>query len=245
VERRPAARRDSTRAMTSASKPSPAGGPLVVRGGVDGGDCRGGSRLGAAHRRRAGAHGARRAEGHQPGPSHAQRGQDLRRRLHRVAGPPERAGEDVGGAPRDDGEHRQLRCGAVRQEAVDHLVDGAVAADGDHEVHTVGGGLLAEFAGVPAVARLDDVELELAGEGADQEVAHLGARAGRRRVDHHERAHGRQANRAANRSTVGRDREEPQDSGRVRVISPPWPREVTRGCSSPVTGRRASARGAP
>jgi hypothetical protein len=82
-----------------------------------------------------------------------------------------------------------VRCRAVRQEAVHDLVDRAVAADGHHEVHALGGGLRAELAAVATVAGLDDVQLQLAGEGADQDVAHLRAGGRRRRVDDHERAH--------------------------------------------------------
>ena len=88
---------------------------------------------------------------------------------------PERPGEDVGRAARDDGQHRQVRRRPVAQQPVDDLVDGAVAADGHDDVDAVGGRLGAELAGVPAVRGLDDVELELAAEGADEDVAHLGA----------------------------------------------------------------------
>ena len=67
-----------------------------------------------------------------------------------------------------------MRRGTVLHQAVDDLVDRAVAPDRHHEVDALGGGLGAELARVPPVRGLDDVELQLAAEGSDEHVAHLG-----------------------------------------------------------------------
>ena len=75
------------------------------------------------------------------------------------------------------------------QQAVDDLVDGAVAAERDDDVQAVEGGLAGELRGVAAVGGLDDVELDLAGQGVGEDVARPGA--GRRGlgVDDQQRAH--------------------------------------------------------
>jgi hypothetical protein len=55
-----------------------------------------------------------------------------------------------------------------------------------------------------AVAGLDEVHLELAAEGADDHVAHLGGGARRHRIDHHQRAHGHQLTRGIGPDTPAR-----------------------------------------
>jgi hypothetical protein len=77
----------------------------------------------------------------------------------------------------------------VPQQAVDHLVDRAVAADGHDHVDAVDDRLRAELAPVAVVGGLRHLDLQLAGQGVDQPVAQGRRRRGRHRVDHDERAH--------------------------------------------------------
>ena len=56
------------------------------------------------------------------------------------------------------------------QQPVDHLVDRAVAAEGHDEVDPVGGGLRRPGPGRARGTGLDDVQLDFAGQGADQAV---------------------------------------------------------------------------
>ena len=88
------------------------------------------------HRLVLGARGARgQPQADRALPALAQRVQQGAGRLHGVVGQPQGAGEDVGGAAGDHGEAGQaVRVGAVVQQAVDDLVDRAVAAEGDHQV---------------------------------------------------------------------------------------------------------------
>ena len=120
----------------------------------------------------------------------AQRVQQRAGRVDRGRRQAERAGEDVGVAARHDGERRQALARPVAQQPVDDLVDGAVAAEGDDDVEAVVGGLPGERDGVPAGLRLDDVELDLAGQRVGQHVAHPLRRRRGLGVDDQQRAHG-------------------------------------------------------
>ena len=184
MDRRPSARCASTRAMTSASNPSPAAKT---------------NQRGTVHPSAA----ASSVPDALAVPSDTSRLRPARSEA-RISAVASTGSRDLPSArentlvdpPGNGGEHRQVRGGALLQQPVHHLVDGSVAADGHDEVDALGGRLCAELSRVTAVAGLDDVQLELAGQGTDQHVTHLRGGTGRRRIDHHERAHGPQANHA-------------------------------------------------
>lgn len=121
----------------------------------------------------------------------AQRVQQGAGRLHDVIGQPQRAGEDIGGAAGDDGQPGMgVRIGAACQQAVDDLVDRAVAAERHHQVDLPAlGGLPGEITGVPAVLRLRDLQLEVAGERVGEYLTGAGTGGGCCRIDHEECAH--------------------------------------------------------
>ncbi len=135
----------------------------------------------------------RQAQAHRPLALLAQRVEQGAGRLDRIVGQPQRAGEHIGGAA---GDHRQpgqpVRIGPVVQEPVDHLVDRAVAAEGDDEVEPLVRGLASQVPGVPAVLGGHRLQLHLAGQGMGQDVAR--ARTGGRRcwVGHEKCTHERQ-----------------------------------------------------
>ena len=60
---------------------------------------------------------------------------------------------------------------AVGEQPVDDLVDGAVAAEGDHDVGAVAHRPAGQRGGVPAVGGLGDLELGDAAERVGQDVA--------------------------------------------------------------------------
>ena len=80
-------------------------------------------------------------------------------------------------------------CGPGVQQAVDDLVDRAVAAEGDDDVEAVERGLVGQLDGVAAVGGLGDVELDLAGEGVGDDVAGAGGGGRRLGVHDQQRAH--------------------------------------------------------
>ena len=79
---------------------------------------------------------------------------------------------------------------AARQQAVDDLVDGTVAAQRDHDVDPVGRGLFGEPGRVPALAGVLDLQVHDAAQRLDQHVAYPSARGGRLVVHHQQRPHG-------------------------------------------------------
>ena len=101
----------------------------------------------------------------------------------------EGAGEDGGAARGDDREGRQIGVDPGVQEPVDDLVDGAVTAEGHHDVEAVVGRLGGKLDSVAAVGGLDHVELHLAGQRVRKHVARLGARGGRFGVHDEESPH--------------------------------------------------------
>ena len=141
--------------------------------------------------------------------------------FHGVVGEPERAGEDIGGAAGDDGEAgKGVRIGAVVQQAVDDLVDRAVAAEGHDQLYVFAlGGLPAEIPGVPAVLRRGHLELHLAGQGVDQDVTRAGTGGGCCRIDHEKCAH---AGQITGRRCAGRPAPDP-----LRPVGGRYPAEVS------------------
>src|SRR5439155_25957450 len=75
------------------------------------------------------------------------------------------------------------------KQPVDHLVDGAVAAEDDDEVITLVGGAGAELDGVAASLGLGHIQLEVAAEGAGEDVAAAGRRRGRLGIDDEQGPH--------------------------------------------------------
>ncbi|CAK7281072.1 hypothetical protein SGPA1_11865 [Streptomyces misionensis JCM 4497] len=134
------------------------------------------------------------AEAHHPLPALAQGVQQGAGGLHGIVGQAERAGEDIGGAAGHDGESGQpVGVGAGVQQPVDHLVDGAVAAERHDHVDVVAlRGLPAQVPGVPPVLGGHRLQLHLAGERVDQHITPACACGGSRRIDHEKSTHARQ-----------------------------------------------------
>ena len=126
-------------------------------------------------------------------PTCTQRVQQLAGRHDRVAGDAQGAAEHVRAATGHDRERRRVRVRtrprAAAEQAVDDLVDRAVATEHHHEVDAGLGGLGAELDRMAAMGGLDDVELQVAAERPGQNVAlTLGGR-GRLGVDDQHRVH--------------------------------------------------------
>ncbi len=111
-------------------------------------------------------------------------------RLDRIVGQAERAGEDVRRAARDHAERGHPVVHAVGQQAVDDLVDRAVAAEGDHRVGAVAHRPAGQRGGVAAVAGLLDLEVGRAGQRVGQHVALVRRRGRGARIDDDENPHG-------------------------------------------------------
>lgn len=76
------------------------------------------------------------------------------------------------------------------QQSVDDLVHGAVAAEGDHQVDVVAVRRLpAQVTRVAAVLGGDRLQLHLAGERVDQDIARTCACGGCCRIDHEKCTH--------------------------------------------------------
>ena len=123
------------------------------------------------------------------GAAGAQRFEDGAGRVERVRRQPDCSDEDVGGPAGDDGQGRHVRPRAVGQQAVDDLVDGAVAAEGDDHVDAVPGGAHGERGGVATVAGLLHLDLQLAAQRALEHLPAARRRGGGLGVDDQERAH--------------------------------------------------------
>ena len=91
---------------------------------------------------------------------------------HRIIWQADRAGEHV---RRPAGQHTERCRGAG--DAGGHLVQGAVAAEGDDRVETASGGVLGEADRMPAPVRLDEFHVV----GAAQTTVHDDRVAGRHR----------------------------------------------------------------
>ncbi len=100
--------------------------------------------------------------------------QEVAGRLDRVVRHAEGAGEDVAAAARHGGQQRHVRARSVDQHAVDDLVDDAVAAEGHDHVEPLLEGSLAEQDAVPPVGGHGDVEVELVGQGMNDDVDDAG-----------------------------------------------------------------------
>ena len=84
----------------------------------------------------------------------------------------------------------RVRVGAGVQQAVDDLVHRAVAAEGDDQVDVPAlRRLAAQVARVPAVLGGDRLQLHLARQGVDQDVARPCTGGGCRRIDHEKCTH--------------------------------------------------------
>ena len=111
--------------------------------------------------------------------------------LDRIAGITDRTREDIGGATGDHGEQRRRvrAVGAAAEQPVDHLVHRAVATMGDDQPGTVGSRSGGDGRSMPAMGRLDDLELDLAGQRVREHVAATCRRRGRLRIHNQDSAH--------------------------------------------------------
>ncbi|CAM8625091.1 hypothetical protein MCETE7_00995 [Acidimicrobiia bacterium] len=72
----------------------------------------------------------------------------------RVVWKSQRPGEDVGGSPGEGGE-----CGVGSGESICGFIEGAIAAQNNHNVETVGRSLAGELGGMAPMGRLEDRDL--------------------------------------------------------------------------------------
>ena len=178
VERLPRSRCCSTRPTTPASKPKPGAEGEPARRHAPRPRCRACPRPGPGRPCARGP--SRSASSRAPVASTASLGSP-RARAKTLVEPP--------GTTARPG--RSLRIGAVVQQAVDDLVDRAVAAEGHDQIDVVAlRGLPAQVARVPAVLRGHRLQLHLTGQRVDQHVTRARTGGGCCRIDHEKCTHG-------------------------------------------------------
>jgi electron transfer flavoprotein beta subunit len=106
---------------------------------------------------------------------------------HRVVGYAERAHEDVGRPAREHGE-----CGVAPRETGGHLVQGAVAAEGDHGIEPAGSRVLGETGGVTPLVGLDHLHVVVACQVLVDQDGVLGGHRGGERIDDEKNSQGAQ-----------------------------------------------------
>ncbi len=120
----------------------------------------------------------------------AQRLQDGAGRVERVRGQPDSARtKTLVEPPGTTARAGTSGSRAVGEQPVDHLVDGAVAAERDDHVDAVAGRADGQRGGVPTVAGLLHLDLQLAGQRALEHLPAARRRGGGRGVDDQQRAH--------------------------------------------------------
>ena len=110
-------------------------------------------------------------------------------RLDRIPGEPDRSREDVRGPARDDRQRWHMRPGAVREQAVDHLVHRAVATEGDQDVEPVGARPARQVGRVATTPRVRHLKIHLGSQGAREHVATACVGGGGVGIHHEESAH--------------------------------------------------------
>jgi hypothetical protein len=129
-------------------------------------------------------------QAHRPGGTGAQRFEQRAGCLDGVGGQTERPGEYVRRAGRHDAESWYPRMQAVGQQAVDDLVDSAVATQRDHDVGAVAHGPAGQRGCVPAIGGFDDLQLGVAAQGVCEHVALPVTGSGGPRIGYDEHTHG-------------------------------------------------------